>query len=202
MSLQFLITLSVSSLHAVGTYSNCIQRSQGGAHWCVLRATCVSSLCASLPTGGLAPSPPFTQALLPAGSHCRFLLAFDPVDRPSPLSFYPHRRPDQPAVMAASMLAFDPVDRLTHDQHLALLRFLCDAVLDTEKMRGILQRECCGSAMLPLSVALRVWCGAGQPEDVGILQREPRVLHVSHLRPSLFREHVRLAAKSCWESCT
>ncbi|PRW55979.1 DDT domain-containing isoform A [Chlorella sorokiniana] len=53
----------------------------------------------------------------------------------------PDQRPDQPAVMAASMLAFDPVDRLTHDQHLALLRFLCDSVLDTEKMRGILQRR-------------------------------------------------------------
>ena len=43
--------------------------------------------------------------------------------------------------MAASMLAYDPVDALTHDQHLALLRFLCDAALDTEKMRGVLQRE-------------------------------------------------------------
>lgn len=43
--------------------------------------------------------------------------------------------------MAAMMLAYDPVDKLTHDQHLALLRFLCDAVLDTEKMRGTLQRE-------------------------------------------------------------
>lgn len=43
--------------------------------------------------------------------------------------------------MAASMLAHDPLDRLTHDQHLALLRCLCDAALDSEKMRGVLQRE-------------------------------------------------------------
>lgn len=43
--------------------------------------------------------------------------------------------------MAAAMLAFAPVDALTHDQHLALLRFLCDAALDTERMRGVLQRE-------------------------------------------------------------
>lgn len=62
--------------------------------------------------------------------------------RPSSLTLTTaHRRPDQPAVMAAMMLAYDPVDKLTHDQHLALLRFLCDAVLDTEKMRGTLQRE-------------------------------------------------------------
>jgi len=44
-------------------------------------------------------------------------------------------------MMAASMLAFDPVDRLTHDQHLALRRFRLDPALDTEKMRGTLQRE-------------------------------------------------------------
>lgn len=43
--------------------------------------------------------------------------------------------------MAATMLAFEPVDALTHDQHLALLRCLCDAALDTERMRGVLQRE-------------------------------------------------------------
>jgi hypothetical protein len=39
------------------------------------------------------------------------------------------------------MLAYDPLDSLTHDQHLALLRFLCDAALDSETMRGVLQRE-------------------------------------------------------------
>jgi hypothetical protein len=43
--------------------------------------------------------------------------------------------------MAASMLAFDGADALTQDQHLALLRCLCDAALDSEKMRGVLQRE-------------------------------------------------------------
>lgn len=43
--------------------------------------------------------------------------------------------------MAASMLAYDPADALTHDQHLALLRYLCDAALDSEKLRGVLQRE-------------------------------------------------------------
>ena len=58
-----------------------------------------------------------------------------------PLHLHLYRRPDQPAIMAASMLAFDPVDCLTHDQHLALLRFLCDSALETEKMRSILQRE-------------------------------------------------------------
>lgn len=36
---------------------------------------------------------------------------------------------------------FDSVDSLTHDQHLALLTFLCDAALESEKMRGVLQRE-------------------------------------------------------------
>ncbi|EFN58898.1 expressed protein [Chlorella variabilis] len=52
-----------------------------------------------------------------------------------------HKRPDRPAIMSASMLAYDAVDRLTHDQHLALLRFLCDTVLDSEKMRRVLQRR-------------------------------------------------------------
>lgn len=50
-------------------------------------------------------------------------------------------RPDQQALMGASMLAFDPVDSLTHDRLLALLRYLCDLALDSERMRGILQRE-------------------------------------------------------------
>lgn len=44
--------------------------------------------------------------------------------------------------MAASMLGYGPLDALTHDQHLALLRFLCDAALDSERLRGTLQREC------------------------------------------------------------
>jgi hypothetical protein len=52
----------------------------------------------------------------------------------------PDLRPDQGATMAASMLAYDPVDALTHDQHLTLLRFLCDAALESERMRGVLQR--------------------------------------------------------------
>ena len=63
---------------------------------------------------------------------------------PARIARVPRRRPDRAAVIAASMLAFDPVDRLTHDQHLALLRFLCDAALDSEKMRSVLQRECRG----------------------------------------------------------
>ena len=45
--------------------------------------------------------------------------------------------------MAASMLAYDSVDALTHDQHLALLRYLADTVLDSERMRGLLQSELC-----------------------------------------------------------
>ncbi|PSC69056.1 DDT domain-containing protein [Micractinium conductrix] len=53
----------------------------------------------------------------------------------------PDLRPAKPATMAASMLAFDSVDSLTHDQHLALLTFLCDAALESEKMRGVLQRR-------------------------------------------------------------
>jgi len=39
------------------------------------------------------------------------------------------------------MLGFNTADGLTHDQHLHLLRFLCDEVLDTEKMRTALQSE-------------------------------------------------------------
>lgn len=53
----------------------------------------------------------------------------------------PSLRPDQHALMGASMLAFDCVDSLTHDQLLALLRYLADLALDSERMRGILQRE-------------------------------------------------------------
>ena len=33
------------------------------------------------------------------------------------------------------------MDGLTLDQHLALLRYLCDTALESERMRGILQRE-------------------------------------------------------------
>ena len=65
----------------------------------------------------------------------------------------PCRRPDRPVVMAASMLAYDSVDALTHDQHLALLRFLADAVLDSERMRGLLQSEW-GSDVVLLVLAL------------------------------------------------
>ncbi|KAL4440713.1 hypothetical protein ABPG77_000422 [Micractinium sp. CCAP 211/92] len=53
----------------------------------------------------------------------------------------PSLRPDQQALMGASMLAFDCVDSLTHDQLLALLRYLADLALDSERMRGILQRR-------------------------------------------------------------
>ncbi|KAL4457501.1 hypothetical protein ABPG75_012366 [Micractinium tetrahymenae] len=53
----------------------------------------------------------------------------------------PSLRPDPQAWMGASMLAFDCVDSLTHDQLLALLRYLCDLALDSERMRGILQRR-------------------------------------------------------------
>ena len=49
------------------------------------------------------------------------------------------------------MLAFDSADALTRDQHLELLRFLCDCVLDSDKMRNVLQREC-GAGARGLSV--------------------------------------------------
>jgi hypothetical protein len=39
------------------------------------------------------------------------------------------------------MLGYGPLDKLTHDQHLALLRYLCDLALDSDKMRSVLQRE-------------------------------------------------------------
>lgn len=69
--------------------------------------------------------------------------------------------------MAASMLSFDPVDRLTHDQHLSLLRYLCDAALDSEKLRGVLQRKrspwaALGMRGAALAACLRV-CGAPPP---------------------------------------
>lgn len=84
------------------------------------------------------------------------------------------RRVGEHVSLAANMLAFDSADGLTHDQHLALLRFLCDEALDTEKMRSALQSEhwstancfffstCCASC-----VAALLCCGAGHPEDAG-----------------------------------
>ncbi|KAL4857865.1 Bromodomain adjacent to zinc finger domain protein 1A [Chlorella vulgaris] len=57
------------------------------------------------------------------------------------LAFIIHWRPDQHAIMSASMLGYGPLDKLTHDQHLALLRYLCDLALDSDKMRSVLQRR-------------------------------------------------------------
>ena len=50
-------------------------------------------------------------------------------------------RPDEHAVLAASMIAYDGSDGLTHDQHLALLQYLADEVLQTSRLRNILQSE-------------------------------------------------------------
>jgi hypothetical protein len=51
-------------------------------------------------------------------------------------------------MMSASMLTYDAVDALTHDQHLSLLRFLCDTSLDSDKMREVLQRELKGKGLV------------------------------------------------------
>ena len=56
-------------------------------------------------------------------------------------------------MLAATMLAYDGADSLTHDQHLHLLRFLCDCLLDSEKMRGVLQRERAGWGGRPRAAA-------------------------------------------------
>jgi hypothetical protein len=50
-------------------------------------------------------------------------------------------RADEHASLAAGMLAFDGADALTSDQHLALLLFLADEVLDSDRMRTVLQSE-------------------------------------------------------------
>lgn len=77
-----------------------------------------------------------------SAEHLRPLLP-DP-SPPHPFPTPARRRPEQAAVLAATMLAYDGADSLTHDQHLHLLRFLCDCLLDSEKMRGVLQRERAG----------------------------------------------------------
>lgn len=54
----------------------------------------------------------------------------------------PHKRPSEHASLSASMLGFNGADSLTHDQHLALLNYLCDVALNTQKLRSLLaQRE-------------------------------------------------------------
>lgn len=53
----------------------------------------------------------------------------------------PYAHPSKPATMAASMMAFDGADELTYDQHMALLSFLADEILDSGRMRTILQSK-------------------------------------------------------------
>lgn len=43
--------------------------------------------------------------------------------------------------MAASMLSFEPIVALGPDRHLALLRWLTDALLETQKVRSAIQSE-------------------------------------------------------------
>jgi hypothetical protein len=50
-------------------------------------------------------------------------------------------RPDDQVVDAASSLVYDGADGLTADQHLALLQYLVDEVLQTEHLRKILQKR-------------------------------------------------------------
>lgn len=51
------------------------------------------------------------------------------------------RRVDEHAAMAASMLSFEPILALGPDRHLALLRWLTDALLETQKVRAAIQSE-------------------------------------------------------------
>ena len=86
---------------------------------------------------------------LPAASHTNHRLV--PEIRSAPLLCFSRppacppacRRPERSVAFAAALLAQDSVDGLTLDQHLALLRYLCDTALESERMRGILQREPC-----------------------------------------------------------
>lgn len=53
----------------------------------------------------------------------------------------PYNRPHENAVIAASMISYDGSDGLTHDQHLVLLQYLADEVLQTSRLRNILQSK-------------------------------------------------------------
>jgi len=53
----------------------------------------------------------------------------------------PHHYPTNAACMAAGMLGFDGAEKLTRDQHLALLCYLCDEVVETDKVRAVLQKR-------------------------------------------------------------
>lgn len=53
----------------------------------------------------------------------------------------PHHYPTNAASMAAGMLGFDGAEKLTRDQHLALLCYLCDEVVETDKVRAVLQKR-------------------------------------------------------------
>ena len=57
------------------------------------------------------------------------------------LSVFSCRRVDEHAALAATRLSFDPVETLGPDQHLALLRWLADALLETQKVSAALQSE-------------------------------------------------------------
>ncbi|KFM24030.1 DDT domain-containing protein [Auxenochlorella protothecoides] len=52
-----------------------------------------------------------------------------------------HPRVDEHAAMAASMLSFEPIVGLGPDRHLALLRWLTDALLETQKVRSAIQKR-------------------------------------------------------------
>ena len=52
-------------------------------------------------------------------------------------------RPEELVVDAASALAYDGADGLSADQHLSLLHYLADEVLQTEHVRNILQSKSC-----------------------------------------------------------
>ncbi|KAL6772309.1 hypothetical protein ACKKBG_A29735 [Auxenochlorella protothecoides x Auxenochlorella symbiontica] len=52
-----------------------------------------------------------------------------------------HPRVDEHAAMAASMLSFEPIVALGPDRHLALLRWLTDALLETQKVRSAIQKR-------------------------------------------------------------